>query len=177
MAIGLLSFSIIALFFIPAYKLWDNSKISDDQLTTIDSDVQEIGLTDIKIGRGNSNSEAIYLTLKGLDGRFGIYHTDKPTRELYLNQIHVGDKVRLTFDASGQETEEGLNLHVFGLQHNGQFLIKKDQIDDRKSMFSKIMLGLGTIFLIWPYLLYRYAVRKNLRERAARAKLPTTIGM
>jgi hypothetical protein len=61
LAIGLLTFSIIALFFIPAFKLWDDSKISVDRLTTIESNVQEIGLTDIKIGRGNSNSEVVYL--------------------------------------------------------------------------------------------------------------------
>jgi hypothetical protein len=174
LAIGLLTFSVIALFFIPAYKLWDNSKIMTDRLTTIESNIQDIGLTHIKIGRGNSNSEVVYLKLKGLEKRFGIYYTDKPTRESYLAKIHVGDKVRLTFNASGPETEEGLNLHIFELQHNGQSLIIKDQVDNKKSTFSKIMLGLGTIFLIWPYLLYRYAVRKNLRERAAKARLPTT---
>jgi hypothetical protein len=174
LAIGLLTFSIIALFFIPAFILWHNSKISVESLTSIESDVEDVGLTDIKIGRGNSNSEAVYLKLKGHDTRFGIYYTDKPTRESYLDQIHVGDNVRLTFDASGQKTEEGLNLHIFELRHNGQSLISKDQVDDRKSTFSKIMFGLGTIFLIWPYLLYRYVVKKNLRERAAKAKLPTT---
>lgn len=174
LAIGLITFSIIALFFIPAYKLWDNSKMPVDRLTTVDSNVQEIGLTEIKIGRGNSTSEIVYFKLKGLDRRFGIYYTDKPTREMYLDKIHVGDKVHLTFDASGQETEEGLYLHIFELQHDGQTLINKDQVDNRKFMFSKIMLGLGTIFLVCPYLLYRFAVKKNLKERAAKAKLPTT---
>jgi len=174
LAIGLLTFSIIALFFIPAYILWNNSKIAVDSLTTIESDVQEVGLMDIKIGRGTSTSEVFYLKLKELDARFGIYYTDKSTRESYINQIHVGDKVRLTFDASGQKTEEGLNLHVFELQHNQQLFISKDQVDERKSVFSKIMFGLGIIFLLWPYLLYRYVVKKNLREKAAKAQLPTT---
>src|SRR5205085_10211378 len=116
--------------------------------------------TQIKIGRGNSNSEVVYLKLNDVDKRFGIYYTDKPTRDLYLDKIHVGDKMQMTFDALGQETEEGLNLHIYELKHNGQSLIKKDQVDNRKSMFSKIMFGLGTAFLIWPFLLYRYAIKK-----------------
>lgn len=165
LGITLLTVSIIVLFFIPAYKLWDNSKMSSEKLTTIESNVQEIGLTDIKIGRGNSNSEVVYLKLNNLDIKFGIYYTDKPTRELYLDKIHVGDRVRITFDALGQETEEGLNLHIYELEHDGQSLINKDQVDNRKSKFSKIMFGMGTVFLICPFLLYRYAIKKNLKER------------
>ena len=161
LGITLLTASIIGLFFLPAYALWNNSKMSSDKLTTIESNVQEIGLVDIKIGRGNSSSEVIYLKLNDIDKTFGIYYTDKQTRELYLDKIHVGDKIRMTFDALGQETEEGLNLHIYELEHNGKFLIKKDIVDNRKSKFSKIMLGLGTVFLIWPFLLYRYALKKK----------------
>lgn len=174
LAITLLTASIVALFFLPAYKIWDNSKISTDRLTTVESTVSEIGLTEIKIGRGKANSEIVYLRLADLETRFGIYYTDEPTRESYLDKIHQGDKVRITFDASGQETEEGLNLHIYELEHKGQGLINKNQVDDRKRMFSKIMLGLGTVFLLWPYLLYRYATKKNLRERIVKAKLPPT---
>ena len=165
LGIPLLTASIIALFFIPAYKLWDNSKITSDKLTTIESKVQEIGLTDIKIGRGNSTTEVVYLKLNDLDKRFGIYYTDKSTRDSYIDQIRIGDKVRLTFDAFGEETYEGLSLHIYELEHNGQPLILKKQVDSRKNLFSKIMFGLGTVFLIWPFLLYRYAIKKNLKEK------------
>jgi hypothetical protein len=130
-------------------------------LTTLESTVQDIGLDEIKIGRGNSKSEIVYLILDGTTTKFGIYYTDSPTRRNYLKRIKKGDKVKLTYNKSGHETEEGFNLHIYQLRHNGELLIKNSDTQKGDNSFSKIMFGLGTAFLIWPFLLYRYIRRKN----------------
>ena len=68
--LGILTISIIGLFFIPGTVLWDKSNIKTDNLTTFESTVKDIGLTEIKIGKGYSKSEIVYLTLDDLNINF-----------------------------------------------------------------------------------------------------------
>jgi hypothetical protein len=145
----------------PATMLWDKSNIDTASLTTLESTVKDIGLDEIKIGRGNSKSEIVYLELDGTDTKFGIYYTDSETRQSYLKRIKKGDKVKLTYNKLGHETDEGFNLHIYQLGHNGELLIKSGDSQKRDNNFSKIMFGLGTAFLIWPFLLYRHIRKQN----------------
>lgn len=159
--LGFLTTVIILLFFVPATLLWDKSNIDTSSLTTLESTVRDIGLDEIKIGRGNSKSEIVYLLLDGTNTKFGIYYTDSTTRHSYLKQIKKGDKVKLIYNESGQETDEGFNLHIYQLGHGNELLIKNGDSQKRDNNFSKIMFGLGTAFLFWPFLLYRYIRKKN----------------
>ena len=159
--LGLFTTVIIVLFFIPATMLWEKSNIDTTSLTTLESTVQDIGLDEIKIGRRNSKSEIVYLILDGTNTKFGIHYTDSATRQSYLKRIHKGDKVKLLYNKLGHETDEEFNLHIYQLGHDGELLIKNGDSQKRDNNFSKIMLGLGTVFLIWPFLLYRYIKKKN----------------
>jgi hypothetical protein len=158
--LGMLTFSIIGLFFIPATMLWDKSNIEMGSLTAFESTVKDIGLTKIKIGKGYSKSETVYLTLDDLNIDFGIYYTDSAMRQSCINKIHKRDRVRIMYDKTGQEVYEGFNLHIYQLEYDGEILIDKDDVNKRDSTFSKIMFGLGLAFMLWPVLLYGY-IRKN----------------
>jgi len=165
--LGFLTATIILLCFVPAIKLWEKSNIDTSSLTTIESTVQEIGLDEIKIGRGNSKSEIVYIILDGTNTKFGIYYTDSVTRQAYINLIKKGETVKITYDKYGQETDEGFNLHIYQLEHNDDLLIENGDAQKRDKTFSKIMFGLGTAFLIWPLLLYRYIKKKNSKSISA----------
>lgn len=159
--LGFLTAAIILLFFIPAAMLWNKSSADRTSLTTLEATVQDIGLDRIKIGKGNSKAEVVYLLLDGISTKFGIYYTDSATRQSYLQRIKKGDKVKLIYDKSGHETNEGFNLHIYQLDHDGKLLIKNGDSQNRDKKFSIIMFGLGTVFLIWPFILYRYIRKKN----------------
>ena len=159
--LGILTISIIGLFFIPGTVLWDKSNIKTDNLTTFESTVKDIGLTEIKIGKGYSKSEIVYLTLDDLNINFGIYYTDSALRQSYLDKIHKGDRVKIMYDKMGHEVDEGFNLHIYQLEHEGDILINKDDVNNRDNTFSKIMFGLGLVFMLWPVLLYRYIRKRN----------------
>jgi hypothetical protein len=64
-------------------------------LTTVESTVKDIGLTEIKIGKGYSKSEIVYLRLDDLEINFGIYDTDSALRQSYIDKIHEGDRVKI----------------------------------------------------------------------------------
>ncbi len=165
--LGFLTSVIIVIFFIPATMLWDKSNIDTSSLTTLESTVEDIGLDEIKIGRGNSKSQIVYLILNGTNTKFGIYYTDSATRQSYLKRIKKGDKIKVTYNKSGHVTDEGFNLHIYQLEHDGELIIKNGDHQKRDNKLSKIMFGLGTAFLIWPFLLFRYIRKKNSKLSSA----------
>ena len=161
--LGILTLSIIGLFFIPATMLWDRSNFEAGSLTTFESTVKDIGLTQIKTGKGYSKSEIVYLTLDDLEINFGFYYTDSALRQSYMDKIHKGDRVKIMYDKMGQGVDDGFNLHIYQLEHDGKILVDKGDVSKRDNTFSKIMFGLGLVFMLWPVLLYRYIRKRNAK--------------
>ena len=144
--------------------LWNKSGIDINNLTTYESTVSEIGLTEIKIGRGNSTSEIVYLKMDGLTDVLGINYLDDGSQDYILNKVKKGDKVKVMFNQSGQKVPEGLNLHTYQLESKGEIFVASKDMTSRDNTFAKIMFGLGALFMIWPYLLYRYLRKKNMKQ-------------
>jgi hypothetical protein len=67
------------------------------------------------------------------------------------------------YNKMGQEVDEGFNLHIYQLEHGGVILIGIDDVNKRDNTFSKVMCGLGLVFMIWPILIYRYLRKKNVK--------------
>ncbi len=162
-SLTLMTISIIALCYIPSFLLWDKSEIKAEELDTYEGTVVDIGLTKVRIGKGNSTSNMVYINLEGLPYPLGLNHLGTESQNYLVNRIKKGDKIKAIFDSEGKRVDEGLNLHVFQLEHKGEILIGMEDTERRNNTFAKIMFGIGTVFMLGPVLLYRYLLKKNKR--------------
>ena len=108
-----MALTIIGIFFVPAVMLWDKSETDNNELVTYELPIADIGLTQIRVGRGPKNHDIVYFKLSGLSDTFGLNYLDDPTTITYiLDNIKIKDTVKVTIEELGQIGSDGINYHL-----------------------------------------------------------------
>ncbi len=125
-----------------------------NNLKGFEGQIEKIGTTTIKDLFQNHSKYILYFTLKDLNTTLGIYHNSKSDYNFYLNKITVGDTVKVYFDEGGIKALEGINLHVFQLEKNGEVLLNMDNLSKRDKKVGLILYCIGLLFSILPIWVY-----------------------
>ena len=136
--------------------LWNKSNIEPSDLSVLESKVKQIGLTKIRIGRGTSTTEVIYLELEGLNQLLGLNHLDEYTKFNILSGIKIGDTIKVLFNESGPKIDEGLNLFVYKVVKNDNILLDIKDFTAEDYELAKLFFITGLLFMIAPILMYRH---------------------
>jgi hypothetical protein len=148
----------------PAMLLWNDSEIDERGLTTYESTVTEIGITQIRVGRGPKNHDIVYFRLNGLSDTFGLNYLDSPeTIADILSNIKKEDTVKVIIDESGEIDSDGINYHLHHFASHGKIYFDNEYVKNRNRNFMKLFFVTGIIFMSCPIWLYIYVRKRNLK--------------
>jgi hypothetical protein len=166
-----MALTIIGLCFVPAVMLWDNAEVADNGLTTYELPIADIGVTQIRVGRGPKNHDIVYFKLVGLSDTFGLNYLDDPETITYiLKNIKKEDTVRVTIEGLGKLGSDGINYQLHHFESHGKVYFDNEYVKSRNTFFAKVMFGMGLFFSLTLMWFIRYVRNWNIKQLKVSSK-------
>jgi hypothetical protein len=136
------------------------------EFSLYDGRLTEIKVTTTRSDMNRPASPILVFTLDGLEEKLAIEQNQPVDFSPYTSNLHVGDKVRVYYDAHPYRTPEGFNPYVMQLEKGDLILL--DLNDENKSYKrgGYIGLGLGLLALIGTIMYYKNNVANIAKENA-----------
>jgi hypothetical protein len=166
-----MALTIIGICFVPAVMLWNSAEIDDSRLTTYELPIADIGITQIRVGRGPKNHDIVYFKLNGLPDTFGLNYLDDPETITYiLNNVKKEDTVKVTIEEMGEIGSDGINYHLHHFESHGKIYFDNKHVKGRNKFFAKIMFGMGLFFSLLLIWFIRYVRNWNINQLKVSSK-------
>jgi hypothetical protein len=165
----ILTLGIVGVLFMPGILLLSESNTNLNSLTEYKDEITDIGLTNIRMKKGGLK-EIFYFKLQGLNQTLGINNLLPEDHTYLLETIKQGDIVKVFFNASGKQVEEGVNLHVYQLEYRDKVLLDINDVNESDKTLGQFFLWTGVVFMFAPILLFRRILKNNKKVIAEQSQ-------